>query len=438
MSDGHSKGRHRGPSGAKRARRRLAATAAVTVLTPVVATFGVGPADAADTPPAGNGGGTFSGRAAADGVRLTLSVKDYLIVEDFVDGGGPTARATLDSLGESTAFSSLPYPGESGVAVPGLISTVSGKSVPSYPFIVSSQFPSRPSDQVSQPGYLMKAESGDSKSAAQTSAGATTANGEEFGSFSTAGVDAVNGTITSTGEARTRFAIGAFALNGAVSKASIVRTPDGKVIKKSSFEASAIRLGDLLIGVTEKGLIVGSESTPLDPASAVSESITSSGITVSFLPAVQTKDSVLSSGLVISTEQPLAGVGNARGVVSYIVGRTFAQAQSAGFGGSTTGGATTTTPVAPPATEVPVAVLAPEPETPIDLRTSTEPFPVPQAAPAAVPAAAAPAAEETPPTVQFQNAAAEAPPLTELEFYPLLVALVPILLLAAYGARRFV
>jgi hypothetical protein len=41
-------------------------------------------------------------------------------------------------------------------------------------------------------------------------------------------------------------------------------------------------------------------------------------------------------------------------------------------------------------------------------------------------------------TVQMVSAAAEQRPLTRLSFYPLLAVLVPLLLLAALTARRFV
>ncbi len=428
-------GKHRRPSGGN-GRRRLAATAIVTVLTPAAGTLGAAAAFAADDPtgPSDFSGGTFNGQASADGIRATVALKDYLIVEDFIDGGGPTAQAALDSLGESTAYSSLPYPGATGIAFPGLVSTLSGKSVPSYPFFVMSQNPSSPAVTVKQPGYLMHAESSAERSSAQTEAGATTTSGDEFGSFSTATVDIVNGIITSVGEARTRLAAGAFAINGAISKAAITRTPDGKVVKTSSFEASSIRLGTLQIGVTDKGLVAGPQGAPLDPARQIGDAITQAGVTVKFLPAVETADSVLSSGLEISMERAIPNVGSAKGVVSYIVGRTFAQADSAGFA------KTTGTPV----TGVEGAGLAPTDTAPAGVDSAgfgTVPIGsgglVPGAVPAAVPGAA-PVAAPAPATVDLVNAAVAGRPMTEISFYPLLAALVPILLLAAFGARRFV
>lgn len=416
-------------------RRRVAATAVVTVLTPAAGTLGVGAAFAAGDPTAPAsaqsdfGSGTFRGQAAADGIRTTIAVKDYLIVEDFIDGGGPTAQAGLDSLGESTAFSSLPYPGATGVGATGLVSTLSGKSLPSYPFFVSSQNPSNPEVTVRQPGYLLHAKSGSDRSEAQTEAGVTTTAGDELGSFSHASVEFLGGTVTSLGEARTRLAVGAFELNGSFSRAVVTVAPGGQVTKTSAFEASAIHLGDLVIGVTDEGLVAGPQNAPLDPARQVSQAITEAGVTVKFLPAVETADSILSSGLEISMERAIPNVGSARGVVSYIVGRTFAQANAAGF----IGGVGTGTPAVGADTRVtPAAVL---PSTGVN-RVDAAALPG-AVAPAAI-AGAAPGAASVP-TVNIANASAALQPnLTEISFYPILAAIVPILLLAAVGARRFV
>ncbi|HZE65428.1 MAG TPA: hypothetical protein VE081_02285 [Sporichthyaceae bacterium] len=425
MSAQHRRAKH------EIARRRMVATALVTVLTPAVSTFGATTAHAADDPSApsvSTGFATFAGRATADGVRARIAVTDYLIVEDFVDGGGPTTSATLDSLGASTAYSSLPYPGATGVAGPGLISTVSGKSVPSYPFLVTSQYPSNPRVQVKQPGYLMAAQSNETSSAAQAQAGETTTSGDEFGTFSTSSVQAVNGVFTSLGEARTRLTLGAFSLTGAVSRAQVTRTPDGKVTKTSSFEADSIRIGDQLIGVTDKGLVLGPENAPADPAKQLGDSFASSGVIIKFLPAVQTADSVLSSGLEISLSHPVPNTGSAVAVVSYIVGQTFAQADATGASVPT--GTDTTAPVTPgPADAAVPPLIGPEPAV-------TDSTPIPDLAPAVEPTPVnlAPA----PRTVDLIDRAVAAKPLTtQISFYPLLAALVPVLLLAAV-ARRFV
>ena len=424
MSAKHRRAKH------EIARRRMVATAMVTVLTPAVSTFGASAAHAADnptTPSVPTGFATFAGKATADGVRARIAVTDYLIVEDFVDGGGPTTSATLDSLGASTAYSSLPYPGATGVAFPGLVSTLSGKSVPGYPFIVNSQYPSNPTVQVKQPGYLMAAQSNETGSAAQAQAGETTTSGDELGTFSTSSVRAGNGVLTSVGEARTRITLGAFSITGAYSRAEVTRTPDGKVTKTSRFEADSIRVGDQLIGVTDKGLVLGPESAPADPAKQLGDSFASSGVIIKFLPAVQTADSVLSSGLEISLSHPVPNTGSAVAVISYIVGRTFAQADATGAAVAPTGTDT------PPAATTPTESVAP----PL-IGTAPDVTPAVDAPAVAGDIAAPVPTAPAPRTVDFIDRAVAAKPLTtQVSFYPLLAALVPVLLLAAV-ARRFV
>ncbi|MGQ0626145.1 MAG: hypothetical protein ACT4PP_16040 [Sporichthyaceae bacterium] len=412
------------------ARRRLATGAMVSVITPAVATFGM-PAAAAAEDPSALGGTTstltsFTGKASADGIRARISLKDYLIVEDFIDGGGPTAQAALNSLGDSTAFSSLPYPGETGVAFPGLVSTLSGKSVPGYPFIAQSQNPSVPQVTISQPGYIMHAESSDTRSAAETQMGTTTNSGEELGSFSTVFVEVIDGVLTSRGEARSRFAIGAFSLEGAVSKAEVVRKTSGKIVKSASFEGGLINLGGTKIGVTNDGLVIGEQS-----AAGPTDSFASEGVTVNFLPAVETADSILSSGLEISFTRPVPNVGSATAVVSYIVGRSFAQAD----GGSVTSLGTD-------ATETPAGASPALSEVAELPAASAGPVLTPQTAvvtaPAGAPAPAAPQSPAAPATVDLITAAGGERELTEIEFYPLLAVLVPVLALAALGARAFI
>jgi hypothetical protein len=139
---------------------------------------------------------------------------------------------------------------------------------------------------------------------------------------------------------------------------------------------------------------------------------------------------VLSSGLEISLEKPIPNVGSAKGVVSYIVGRTFAQADAAGFTGNTattgTGSpATGTTGTAVPAT-------APTGVSGVDAAGL-----LPGTVPGVTAPATAPVAAPVP-TVDLVSAAAAPGDLTKISFYPLLAAIVPLLLLAAVGARRFV
>src|SRR5438445_6738615 len=110
----------RGPS----ARRAVAAIAAACVL-------GAG---GIALPRHASAESSFNGVAGADGVRLTVFNATAPVAQTPVDGGGPTAQASLDSLGSSKAFASYPYPGDILIAVPGLLAGLTGlPAPPGYP-----------------------------------------------------------------------------------------------------------------------------------------------------------------------------------------------------------------------------------------------------------------------------------------------------------------
>ena len=88
-------------------------------------------------------------RATAQGVRTSLTMPGFLLVESVFDGGGPVAQAVLDPVG-SASFASLPYPGETAMSVPGLIAAGGGPTLPAYPLYVSAT-PSQSEQAVSDP-----------------------------------------------------------------------------------------------------------------------------------------------------------------------------------------------------------------------------------------------------------------------------------------------
>ena len=129
-------------------------------------------------------------------------------------------------------------------------------------------------------------------------------------------------------------------------------------------------------------------------------------------------------------EKPIPNVGSAKGVVSYIVGRTYAQADAAGFGAGARGSGT---PAPRP------TVVAGGRAVPSALSGSASSAPSAAAARrACCRSRRRPRCRAEVPTVELVQRRRRPTPLTEISFYPLLVALVPILLIAAVAARRFV
>lgn len=135
------------PIPARRFRAALGAAFLMAVGTTVAVT-GAAPAGAA---PARNLGVT----AVAEGLRVTYTVPDFLVASELMDGGGPVSQAFTDTAGKSVAFASLPYPGENGIAAPGIMAVLLGRPVPfAYPLYAGADHPSVPESQVKDPSGL--------------------------------------------------------------------------------------------------------------------------------------------------------------------------------------------------------------------------------------------------------------------------------------------
>src|SRR5206468_750212 len=144
-------------------RRRAAVAGGALALVVLVGTAGPARSDT-----------TFSGLAAADGVRVTIS--DPAVVPTGAELGlsGPSAQALVDSLGNSQAYAALPYPGDLAVAAPGLLRGQGASGVPEYPAYAASNRQGQPSADVTTPaGYALHATSDATSSKASAAGGAT-------------------------------------------------------------------------------------------------------------------------------------------------------------------------------------------------------------------------------------------------------------------------
>jgi hypothetical protein len=277
--------------------------------------------------------GTFSGTAAADGVRVNVAVPDYLLIRDFVDGGGPSAQAVLDSLGVSRAFSSFPYPGELGVAATGLVSTLTGFSLPSYPLIATSDFPVQPERNIDQPGFHLNAKSDSASTMGAATFGETTRGGTlEGGGFANASVTTDDrGGVVARAETRFSLQLGPVAVRGVRATATVTRGADGRVDTDSSLTMGSLDIGGVEVGLTERGLVLaGAPLVPIDVLTGFTQALTLGTTKLRFLPETVTDDSVLSAGLEITTSVDLPAVGHPL-LVSYRLGNVFARATGSAF-----------------------------------------------------------------------------------------------------------
>ena len=108
----------------------------------------------------------FVATAEASGMYVRYGIPGFLVVENYIDGGGPVSQAVLGSDGTAQSFASLPYPGPTAIGYPGLAALVTGSAPPGYPFYASASNPVQPKQTVNDPSgaYSLSAEAGDSSS----------------------------------------------------------------------------------------------------------------------------------------------------------------------------------------------------------------------------------------------------------------------------------
>ena len=71
---------------------------------------------------AATGTSAATGGAQASGMYIRYGIPGFLVVENFIDGGGPVAQSLADTSAGAGSFASLPYPGETAIAGPGTLS----------------------------------------------------------------------------------------------------------------------------------------------------------------------------------------------------------------------------------------------------------------------------------------------------------------------------
>ena len=260
--------------------------------------------------------------ARADPMALQVVGSEAPVVPggEVVYATPSSAQAAADSLGSSRAFASAPYAGDFFTTLPGTVNGVSGGKfppLPQFPFYVSSEYPSRPSQEFSAGSHRVKAQSANGASAGDARAGLSTAPPEAAASVATAAVnrDAATGVLVAEASSELQ----PLALTNDVRIGEVRSTvklrfdpaaPERGVEKTSQLRVGTIVVAGLQFGVTDKGVtVVGNPLVPVD-ASAAAAVLHSAGVEFEYVPAVATPTSLSSASIrvVIVRDAPRAGV----------------------------------------------------------------------------------------------------------------------------------
>jgi hypothetical protein len=305
-------------------RRALALLAVLGGLTAVPLAAGASPLR---EPSVSRGSTAWAAIAAADGARVGVEVKDFLVVSNVVDAGGPASQSVLNGFGDSKAYAAYPYPGEIALTAHGL----SQGAVPNYPLIAQSSPTQQKTDVGIGPVHL-HAESADDRSAAsaQSTAGAGDFAAGTTRSTATTAHDPGTGAVTSDAESTVEgISIkGVLSIGRVHSHARMVSQPGAPAQRLADTQLVDVMVGGQEVGVTDKGLVLAGTDVPLPPDSTANAMLAAAGITVHYLSATKTATTLVAPGLSVTAVEDVPGVGES--TVSYVLGQAAVTAQAKG------------------------------------------------------------------------------------------------------------
>lgn len=274
-----------------------------------------------------------------------FSAKAYAtpIGVEFFDAGAPVipgeivyasvavTKAAVDSVGNSAGFAGGPYLGDNVPALMGAFNAIGpfGAILPSYPFMVQSQYPGTPKQaQDSGPRHLA-ASSDENASTADAFVGLARGNPgvASVSSTSKAVHDPATGVSTATADGTVvGFSVGpTLAIGQITSHAEVSQTPGEAPVRHTSLSIGSLTVMGTLVGLTDKGLAPVPGTPKTADLNSLTRQLGAAGITLGLLPGEDTAAGTDSAALVIGLSRDVPG-GVMR--VRIILGRVQARIDS--------------------------------------------------------------------------------------------------------------
>lgn len=276
---------------------------------------------------------TLVGIATGEGVRVTYSVPNYLLVSTLFDGAGPIAQSSLNTSGTAVGFASLPYPGDTAVNAPGLLAVATGKSIPvSYPAFVEAAYPVTPKASFQEPSgqYSLQATAALSRVTGAASVLAGPAASPVSGAQTVTSVTVDDaGKMVATADSETdglTFGNGVLRI-GSVHTHSVTTYLPGaaKALTKATTSVAGATVDNQSVefgpdGVTALGQPAGSASPVTD---ALNNALKSAGISVHAASPADVAGGQSLSGVEVTSVQTVPLPGNPTGTFVYHLGNTL-------------------------------------------------------------------------------------------------------------------
>jgi hypothetical protein len=275
---------------------------------------------------------TFSANAVAYPFRMATTNPGFPLGIPY-EGYGPFASTNLTSLGAADAVAAGPYPGPVAVQGPGLVNSITGVQLPSYPFFVTAEA-GEGAKHVDNPFSSLSAASNLSTVTADAvlgsgSSGATArarAERLDFGGVRATAESAYEvlelannieirglrsvATATSEGGTITRASLLEFASITAPGLAyqTPCALPSQLDVPEDQRELPCYQSKGLVLSFRNGQFLFTApdgtaQGVPADP-SAIEAAFKAVGVTMTYQKPVQTKDGIVAAGLTFSTDLP--------------------------------------------------------------------------------------------------------------------------------------
>jgi len=280
----------------------------------------------------------FQGFTAASSLRLSYEIPGYIAPRP-IDGAGPIAEATLDSLA-GKAFASLPYPGDDGVNYPALVNVATGQTPPGYPFYALATS-DQPESQVADPSNTLLLTAKVAPQLATSEAKFRPSGGETVmsGAVSTTTVTATGEEAVATAESLSQgIRIGDLTIGTVRSKSVTVYKPGSPPVTTSETLVEGGRIGETSFSFGPQGLTVAQNAVPIpagEGLATLNKGLEPSGLAVSFADVTDLVGGKQTAAFVVRSKHPSPFPGAQEGILTFrfgqalsgvIPGETFADA----------------------------------------------------------------------------------------------------------------
>jgi len=266
--------------------------------------------------PAGTQAAT--GGAQASGMYVRYGIPGFLVVENFLDGGGPVAQSLADTSSGAGSFASLPYPGETAIAGPGTLSGLGAPRLPDWPFYVSASHPTRPAQNLSDPSgaYLLDAAAQDGQAKASARGGEPAQFSSQAKSRSDAHTEVVTtaegvtSTATSTVDG---FTTGPLSITSVASKSvTTYHRGEAKPTTATELRVDGGRVGNLGFHYGSDGLTVNNAAVAVpaaDGLKALNQALAPAGLSLRIEETVPLPGGATAAALEVVSAAAIPGAG---------------------------------------------------------------------------------------------------------------------------------